>query len=57
MKWYYRSNGIHVDVRVFMNGGYCGKLCFRLDEFNEIMNRSGNLINYINEAQKDLPSP
>lgn len=33
MKWYYKIMGGHTHVRVFMNGGKCGDLCFRNDEF------------------------
>lgn len=36
MKWYYTLAGSHVHVRVFMNGGKCGDLCFRLEEFTSI---------------------
>lgn len=33
MNWYYRIEGGHTWVRVFMNGGKCGDLCFRNEEF------------------------
>jgi hypothetical protein len=33
MKWYYEIKGGHTHVRVFMNGGKCGDLCFRTEEF------------------------
>lgn len=33
MKWYYQVLGGHTHVRVFMNGGKCGDLCFRNEEF------------------------
>lgn len=36
MKWYYTQLGGHTHVRVFMNGGKCGDLCFRNEEFAEI---------------------
>ena len=36
MKWYYEILGGHTHVRVFMNGGKCGDLCFRNEEFEEI---------------------
>jgi hypothetical protein len=36
MKWYYTLEGSHVRVRVFMNRGKCGDLCFRLEEFEQI---------------------
>lgn len=39
MKWYYTVLGGHTHVRVFMNGGKCGDLCFRNEEFQEIQER------------------
>lgn len=36
MKWYYKKLGGHTHVRVFMNGGKCGDLCFRNEEFEQI---------------------
>ena len=36
MNWYYKVLGGHTHVRVFMNGGKCGDLCFRNEEFEEI---------------------
>lgn len=33
MKWYFKILGGHTHVRVFMNGGKCGDLCFRNEEF------------------------
>lgn len=38
MKWYYTIAGGHTHARVFMNGGKCGELCFRNDEFVQVMN-------------------
>lgn len=37
MKWYYSVRGGHTHVRVFMNGAKCGDLCFRNEEFREIL--------------------
>lgn len=37
MNWRYQIRGGHVHVRVFMNGGKCGDLCFRVEEFQEIL--------------------
>lgn len=34
MRWYYKVQGGHTHVRVFMNGGKCGDLVFRNEEFN-----------------------
>lgn len=36
MKWYFKIMGGHTHVRVFMNGGKCGDLCFRNEEFTEV---------------------
>jgi hypothetical protein len=58
MKWYYSIAGGHTHVRVFMNGGKCGDLCFRNEEFEVIFHRhkfadfyrcSGPLIEFIKE--------
>lgn len=53
MKWYYTVRGGHTHVRVFMNGGKCGDLCFRNEEFREIVfNTPDDLIQFINEDAK-----
>lgn len=36
MEWYYKPQGIHVYVRVYMNGALCGSLVFRIEEFNKL---------------------
>lgn len=36
MKWYWHIAGGHTHVRVFMNGGKCGDLCFRNEEFEQV---------------------
>ena len=36
MHWYWDLLGGHAHVRVFMNGGKCGDLVFREDEFNKL---------------------
>ena len=36
MKWYFEVLGGHTHVRVFMNGGKCGDLCFRNAEFTQV---------------------
>lgn len=36
MNWYYKVLGSHTHVRVFMNGGKCGDLVFRNEEFEVI---------------------
>lgn len=52
MKWYYKIQGGHVHVRVFMNGAKCGDLCFRVDEFENIRCNSspGVTLEFIEEA-------
>lgn len=34
--WYFKIMGGHTHVRVFMNGGKCGDLCFRNEEFEQV---------------------
>jgi hypothetical protein len=46
MKWYYQINGGHTHVRVFMNGAKCGDLCFRNEEFEQILQAEGHLANW-----------
>ncbi len=48
MKWYWKVSGGHTHVRVFMNGGKCGDLCFRNEEF-EIVRQSCPWIQFISE--------
>lgn len=40
MKWRYKIVGAHVHVDVFMNGANCGRLIFRIEEFEEIRRES-----------------
>ena len=57
MKWYYKVMGGHTHVRVFMNGGKCGDLCFRNEEFDRIrehyalLNPRGWLLQFIEEKE------
>lgn len=51
MKWYFQVRGGHTHVRVFMNGGKCGDLCFRNDEFQTVRERSVN-IHFIDETEE-----
>lgn len=37
MNWYYQILGGHTHVEVYMNGGKCGDLCFRNEEFREVV--------------------
>ena len=50
MKWYYTIAGGHTHVRVFMNGGKCGDLCFRNAEF-ELIKQTIVSIVYIDEGK------
>ncbi len=43
MNWYYTILGGHTHVRVFMNGGKCGDLVFRNDEFQDLMRRESDI--------------
>lgn len=59
MKWYWHRAGGHTHVRVFMNGGKCGDLCFRNAEFDEIVDlvsQHGNPVAMI-EFISDDPEP
>lgn len=55
MKWYYTIQGGHTHVRVFMNGGKCGDLVFRNEEFEMIAMSHGirNTIIFIKEESKE----
>lgn len=54
MKWYWYQAGCHVHVRVFMNGGKCGDLCFRVEEFEQIR-REQNAIATIEFIKEERP--
>ena len=41
MKWYFKIEGRHTHVRVFMNHAKCGDLCFRNEEFQQIREQAG----------------
>ncbi len=53
MNWYYEILGGHTHVRVFMNGGKCGDLCFRNEEF-ELVRQSCPWIAFIEEKKYEL---
>lgn len=53
MKWYYQVLGGHTHVRVFMNGGKCGDLCFRNEEF-QIVRESCPWITFVEEEKKPV---
>ena len=60
-KWYYKVLGGHTHVRVFMNGGKCGDLCFRNEEFESFKDHQAmSLVEFIPEygtrpADKEAP--
>jgi hypothetical protein len=49
MKWYYKVQGGHTHVRVFINGAKCGDLCFRNNEFQQVRD-SFSSIHFVEEA-------
>jgi hypothetical protein len=56
MKWYYQVRGGHTHVRVFMNGGKCGDLCFRNEEFDAVV-ESCPWIQFVSETEHDEKLP
>lgn len=36
MCWYWKIQGAHTHVTVFMGGAKCGELCFRNEEFLQV---------------------
>ena len=56
MKWYWHLAGGHVHVRVFMNGGKCGDLCFQLSEFNDLMDglSLSRLVRFVHEDHEPV---
>lgn len=57
MNWRYKIEGSHTRVRVFMNGGKCGDLCFRNDEFVSLRIKFAGDINFINEGSEEGCTP
>lgn len=59
MIWLFKVMDGHTHVRVFMNGGKCGDLCFRNEEFEEVGRRVNiaGFILFINETPKEEPCP
>ena len=58
MKWYYKVQGTHTYVRVFMHGALCGNLVFRNEEFGLICaeataTSSRLIIDFINETARE----
>jgi len=56
MKWYWQVGGGHTHVRVFMNGGKCGDLCFRNEEF-EWVKKSLTWVQFVPEEQLENSVP
>lgn len=56
MKWYYEIRGGHTHVRVFMNGGKCGDLCFRNAEWYEVRQYCP-WIQFIEDIEQELRDP
>lgn len=50
MRWYFKVLGGHTHVRVFMNGGKCGDLCFRNEEFALIRAATPTAIEFLDDA-------
>lgn len=51
--WYYKVLGGHTYIRVFCNGGKCGDLVYRNDEFISLVEQVRNsevFINFINKT-------
>jgi hypothetical protein len=46
MTWYYTVRGGHTHVAVFLNGGKCGDLCFRNEEFEHIQRQLDQGLRY-----------
>ncbi len=55
MKWYFKVRGIHVHVRVFMNGAKCGDLCFREEEFRTLLGLLRGRVLFYNEDEEESP--
>jgi hypothetical protein len=54
MTWYYNQLGEHVHVKVYMNGAFCGKLCFRVDEFQIVREHSPHVV-FLNQITNPAP--
>lgn len=60
LNFWYEEAGGHTHVRVFLNGGKCGDLCFRNEEFALLRgairsNTSELTIRFIPEKPKETP--
>jgi 6-phosphogluconate dehydrogenase len=63
MNCYFKTEGGHTHVRVFMNGAKCGDLCFRNEEFKflrEVLENSepriGKVVTLIDETPTPCPT-
>lgn len=52
LRLYYKILGGHVHIRVFMNGGKAGDLCFRLAEFEALRADLQGNVKWIEEASE-----
>lgn len=61
MNWHYSIRGGHTHVAVFMNGGKCGDLCFRNEEFEQIKAQAEapgvNFITFIEKETHPMQAP
>ena len=52
MTWHYSTRGLHVHVHVFVDGGKCGDLCFRIPEFDAIQQGGLGDTEFVEETAK-----
>lgn len=60
MHWYWHRAGGHTHVRVFMNGGKCGDLCFRNEEFDFVCaaaKGAWNVVEFFEETREQSQEP
>jgi len=51
MKWYYKTLGGHVHIRVYLNGALCGRLIFREEEFRKQIYPDNREIEFIADPE------
>lgn len=54
VRWYWQILGGHTHVRVFMNGAKCGDLCFRNEEFAELVSVEGKVPRWVWDNRVEL---
>lgn len=60
MNWYYKILGSHTHVSVFTNGAKCGDLCFRNEEFAQLLKQDETRkveIRFVSEDERWNPKP